>query len=357
MPEVSPSNGSDSGEPGSTYSSSNSVCQSVGQNIQGRALYDFTAESQTELSLRAGDIISFISTVDSEWLQGTLDGKTGIFPTAFVKFIDELSTSDAVKLPSATVAYDFQAEVENEVNLLRGQRVYVISESNNEWARVRTESGSEGLCPTSFLNIDSRQATTGALTDLNGEYYACTTKYTIYIFRWCIPSVFHFTHCRISETFMYSPFHLNVACTRTYYIVKSFFYADSLFSVAALSQNYNSNLDTKSSNIKHQTEQNRSVNKPPKPASPPKPTYNKSPTTVSERSKSKPPRPPPSNQPSGRNSSPRRVSNDVIAAPPLRRSPDNTIAFSLPTGRSPPDDVYAALRNPYETRFDWKDEQ
>lgn len=52
---------------------------------QARALYDFAASSETELSLKTGDIVTLISTQDSAWWYGQLaSGKLGYFPSNYV---------------------------------------------------------------------------------------------------------------------------------------------------------------------------------------------------------------------------------------------------------------------------------
>ena len=38
-----------------------------------------------ELSFKKGDVLTLTRTVDQNWLEGTLNGKTGIFPNNFVK--------------------------------------------------------------------------------------------------------------------------------------------------------------------------------------------------------------------------------------------------------------------------------
>ncbi|XP_067944610.1 SH3 domain-containing protein 19-like isoform X2 [Watersipora subatra] len=53
--------------------------------LPGTALYDFKAEHDSELSLKAGDIVTNVESVDGEWSLGRIGEKSGIFPTAFVR--------------------------------------------------------------------------------------------------------------------------------------------------------------------------------------------------------------------------------------------------------------------------------
>ncbi|KAM9329741.1 SH3 domain-containing protein 19 [Gastrophryne carolinensis] len=52
---------------------------------KARALYDFCGENNDELSFKAGDVISLLESVDSDWLSGEFHGRTGIFPKNFVQ--------------------------------------------------------------------------------------------------------------------------------------------------------------------------------------------------------------------------------------------------------------------------------
>ncbi|KAI1900395.1 hypothetical protein AGOR_G00049510 [Albula goreensis] len=53
-----------------------------------RALYDYQAEDESELSLEPGDIISVVETVDKAWWRGcSKDGRQGLFPANYVETI------------------------------------------------------------------------------------------------------------------------------------------------------------------------------------------------------------------------------------------------------------------------------
>lgn len=50
-------------------------------------------EGPGELSLRAGDIVTMVEKVDSEWYRGTCRGSTGFFPINHVKVLVGFSAS------------------------------------------------------------------------------------------------------------------------------------------------------------------------------------------------------------------------------------------------------------------------
>lgn len=56
--------------------------------LRVRALYDYQAEDDTELSFEPGDIISDVETIDKAWWRGcSKDGRQGLFPANFVETI------------------------------------------------------------------------------------------------------------------------------------------------------------------------------------------------------------------------------------------------------------------------------
>ncbi|XP_051970983.1 drebrin-like protein B isoform X2 [Xyrauchen texanus] len=56
--------------------------------LRVRALYDYQAEDETEISFEPGDIISDVETIDKAWWRGSSkDGRQGLFPANYVETI------------------------------------------------------------------------------------------------------------------------------------------------------------------------------------------------------------------------------------------------------------------------------
>ncbi|KAG7257143.1 hypothetical protein CRUP_008688, partial [Coryphaenoides rupestris] len=49
-----------------------------------KALFDFTAESEDELTLKIGDIIREVESLDEQWIMGVVGGKRGIVPKNYI---------------------------------------------------------------------------------------------------------------------------------------------------------------------------------------------------------------------------------------------------------------------------------
>ena len=60
---------------------------------QATATFPFAAEHANELSFETDDIIKLHKWVNAEWLEGELNGRTGIFPAMFVDITEDVITS------------------------------------------------------------------------------------------------------------------------------------------------------------------------------------------------------------------------------------------------------------------------
>lgn len=73
------------------------------------ASFDYEGEQDDELSFSKGDVIVAAQTVDSDWFQGSFDGKQGIFPSAYVAW--------------ASALYDYEGAESDELSFVQGDRV------------------------------------------------------------------------------------------------------------------------------------------------------------------------------------------------------------------------------------------
>lgn len=65
----------------------------------GIALYRFQALEPNELDFEVGDKIRILGTLEDGWLEGSLKGRTGIFPYRFVKLCPKTEAEETVDLP------------------------------------------------------------------------------------------------------------------------------------------------------------------------------------------------------------------------------------------------------------------
>lgn len=67
------------------------ICQNTlgDLGMRARALYDYQAADETEITFDPGDVITHIDQIDEGWWQGLgPDGTYGLFPANYVEIID-----------------------------------------------------------------------------------------------------------------------------------------------------------------------------------------------------------------------------------------------------------------------------
>ena len=64
--------------------------QDEGLGPHAKALFDFEAREDDELPFQEGDIIMLTKRIDENWLEGTVNDKTGLFPVNYVEIIVDL---------------------------------------------------------------------------------------------------------------------------------------------------------------------------------------------------------------------------------------------------------------------------
>uniref|UniRef100_A0A3B4A8A7 SH3 domain-containing protein n=1 Tax=Periophthalmus magnuspinnatus TaxID=409849 RepID=A0A3B4A8A7_9GOBI len=61
---------------------------------RAEVLFDFRGSGNAELNLQRGQLVFLLRQVNADWLEGTVNEQTGIFPQSFVQIIKPLSPSD-----------------------------------------------------------------------------------------------------------------------------------------------------------------------------------------------------------------------------------------------------------------------
>ncbi|XP_075057446.1 CD2-associated protein isoform X2 [Mixophyes fleayi] len=78
---------------------------------QCKAVFDYIPQNEDELELKIGDILEITEEVEEGWWNGTCSGRSGLFPSNFVKEVDlsddgesQESSEDPAEPPAATIA-------------------------------------------------------------------------------------------------------------------------------------------------------------------------------------------------------------------------------------------------------------
>uniref|UniRef100_A0A673HMI9 SH3 domain containing 19 n=1 Tax=Sinocyclocheilus rhinocerous TaxID=307959 RepID=A0A673HMI9_9TELE len=135
-------------------------------SLRAQALYDFTAEGPGELVLKAGDVVSNVEQLDSEWYMGTCRNITGFFPINYVKTLNKPGTSapassnewqtkpspEPVRGPRCVGRFDFEGEQSDELSFSEGDVIRLKEYVGDEWARGEV-NGQVGIFPLNFVEV------------------------------------------------------------------------------------------------------------------------------------------------------------------------------------------------------------
>ncbi|XP_057188198.1 SH3 domain-containing protein 19 isoform X2 [Triplophysa rosa] len=135
-------------------------------SLQVQALYDFTPEGPGELALRAGDVVSNVEQLDSEWYMGTCRNMTGFFPINYVKTQNKpvapapVSSNEwkpkpapaAISGPRCVARFDFEGEQGGELSFSEGDVIQLLEYVEDEWASGKL-NGHVGIFPLNYVEV------------------------------------------------------------------------------------------------------------------------------------------------------------------------------------------------------------
>ncbi|XP_062288235.1 SH3 domain-containing protein 19 [Scomber scombrus] len=146
----------------SSQSASPAGSGGTGSGLKVQAIHDFTPEGPGELGLRAGDIVSMVEQVDSEWYRGTCRGSTGFFPVNYVNVLSDSSkpiverkakpASARVSGPRCMARFDFEGEHSDELTFTEGDIIQLKEYVGQDWARGQI-GVSTGIFPLNFVEV------------------------------------------------------------------------------------------------------------------------------------------------------------------------------------------------------------
>lgn len=160
-----------------TYNSENTRSYDTSVTPYARTLYPFNAQAGNELTFNANEIVLLLCHVDSQWIKGELDGKTGIFPSSYVDIIVDCphleadisnvstcsSIAEEAAAPLATdsvqeecyglVKYNFKAETSGDLNLKEGDTIIILQQVDMNWFLAKNDDNEIGHCPVNHIDV------------------------------------------------------------------------------------------------------------------------------------------------------------------------------------------------------------
>ncbi|XP_019615513.1 PREDICTED: dynamin-binding protein-like isoform X1 [Branchiostoma belcheri] len=137
---------------------------------QAEVLQDLQAQLDEELTLYQGDIVNITKVVDQDWYEGEIAGRTGIFPSAFVKLkgplkgqtqsiVDSLPSDDSDsesededEMPCARAIFPFQGKDSTELTFKEGDKITLLNRYDEDWIEGELD-GEIGIFPATFVEV------------------------------------------------------------------------------------------------------------------------------------------------------------------------------------------------------------
>lgn len=149
-----------------------------------KGMFDYNSDVPSDLSFNTGDVIKVRKKVGDEWIEGELNGRVGMFPSAYVEMMEDTlgeSTTASRAVEYGTAKYDFTGSGSDELSFAKGDKIEVTEVISDDWLRGKL-GGHEGMFPRTFVELSQELGTecqsvddeaapkAKALFDFDGEF-------------------------------------------------------------------------------------------------------------------------------------------------------------------------------------------
>jgi hypothetical protein len=128
-----------------------------------KVLFDYEANSKTELTVATGDVVTILNTDNEEWWEAELKGKVGFFPKTYCELLKDTAAKGAEVAKKASgrpsderraeVLFTYDARSESELTIKVGTTVKILSTSDEEWWQGERDDGEVGYFPATYVKL------------------------------------------------------------------------------------------------------------------------------------------------------------------------------------------------------------
>jgi len=120
-----------------------------------RVKFNFNPQTELELGLRKGEIVTIIRQIDANWYEGKVDGSRGIFPSSYIELITEVAGPSRDQngcLLDYEALYNYKPQNLDELELLKGDKITVHERCDDGWfVGSSKRTGSFGTFPGNYV--------------------------------------------------------------------------------------------------------------------------------------------------------------------------------------------------------------
>ncbi|VVC45682.1 SH3 domain [Cinara cedri] len=115
------------------------------------AQFDFMSDHVDDLVFKKGDQIFITKRVNDEWLEGTLNGHTGMFPISYVEVTNPLPEELQLDYICKVICvFPFKPECWEDLSIQEGDEIQVLRRINEHWLYGES-NGCKGQFPSNFV--------------------------------------------------------------------------------------------------------------------------------------------------------------------------------------------------------------
>ncbi|XP_050437252.1 SH3 domain-containing protein 19 [Adelges cooleyi] len=116
------------------------------------AQFDYVSNHTDDLAFKQGDEILLTRKINDDWLEGELDGRSGMFPSSYVKITKALLEENGInkKCYKVVAVFTFKPECWEDLSIQEGDEIQVLKRINNDWLYGEC-NGLKGQFPSNFV--------------------------------------------------------------------------------------------------------------------------------------------------------------------------------------------------------------
>ena len=122
-----------------------------------KVIYPFTAARKDELTIKDGDIVKVLDTIDPTWSRGETRNAVGVFPINHTTPLIRAPSSGAEPEMMVRAVFNFNGDKVGDLKFKVDELIVVVREVNEDWFEGRL-NGKCGIFPKSFVQVEKKNA-------------------------------------------------------------------------------------------------------------------------------------------------------------------------------------------------------
>ncbi|XP_041466815.1 dynamin-binding protein-like isoform X2 [Lytechinus variegatus] len=140
---------------------SSNISEKKPTSYQVTAVQDYQSSTEGDLCFKTGDVISVSHQIDEHWLEGTLDGRSGIFPVSYVS--KDISCTNQAEY-EARATQNVTGQLSEELTFMIGDIITITGKVDDDWLKGRI-NGKSGVLPAICVQPLDTNSLNGPKTD------------------------------------------------------------------------------------------------------------------------------------------------------------------------------------------------